>query len=242
MTTVVEKEVLTDTWKSILEPVFENIEIKIVSKDTNSKSYSFLVEFKSKLGKRKINWIYVKLNQENQLSISYSKLDAKETRRLLSGITDVILDHIEHLDPSFLLMKTFGTVKFPALYLNKEEREVKKTRPPGVKKADILAKKSKILAFFEELKTKKLPVCEPDKWNDERRVFQVGGTGSKYLAEVLLELGIVKDFRKWDKCYAVNFNHEHYASSYYSVLDEWEEFVKKEIGFSRCYIHIYYID
>lgn len=241
MMTDVEKEVLTDTWKLILEPIFENIEIK-VSKDTNSKSYSFLVEFKSKLGKRKINWIFVKIDHENQLSISYSKLDAKETRRLLSGLTDVILEQIEHLDRSFLLTKTFGTVKLPALYLNKEEREAKKTRPPSVKKADIIAKKGKILAYFEELKTKALPVYKPDHINDERKVFLIGGAGSKHLADVFVELGIATGFSKWDKSYNVDFNHEHYESSYYSVLYEWEEFVKKEIGLYKSYVYTYYVN
>lgn len=244
MITDVEKEVLLDTWKLILEPAFENIEIKTVTKGTDSVrlSYSIFVEFKSKMGKRKLNWINVKVNRENQLSITYTNIDTKETRRLLSAMTDVILEQIEHLNPSFLLMKTFGTVELPATYLNKETREAKKTRPTGVKKADIVAKKSKILAYFEELKTKTLPVYEPDRFNDERRVFLIGGGGSKYLAEVFVELGIATGFRKWDKSYKVDFKHEHYNSSYYSVLDEWEEFVKKEVGLSSCYVHTYYID
>lgn len=244
MITDVENEILIDTWKLILEPVFENIEIYEVSKRTKTVilSYYFSFDFTTKLGKRKHNWIYVNVTRENQLSITYSNIDTNETIRLVSAMTDVILEHIEHLNPSFLLMKTFGTVKLPASYLNKEKRDAKKTRPPGVKKADILDKKGEILAFFEELKTKTLPVCEPDHFNDERRVFQLGGTGSKYIAELFLELGIAKDPGKWGKYYTLSFHPEHYVSSYYSVMDEWQTFVKKEIGLSQCSIHIYYLD
>jgi hypothetical protein len=232
---------LLETWTPLFEE-FKNVQLINVgqrSKTETRLEYWFALKATTQRGVQKILNINV-ISFKSQLKINFSDVNTKELLILLSEITDKIVENIDLLNPSFSMIVTFGQVTYPYYYRSKEQRETKRTRPSGVKKADILLKKDKILSFFNELRTKQLPERTPHY--DERRVFQIGGTGAKYLVELLIELGIAKDPGKWGSYHTIKFYPEHYVSSLYPVMDEWEKFIRNEIGLQKCFVHIYYVD
>lgn len=233
---------MIDTWNPIFA-TYENVRLMSVGeKEQKSRmDYWFSFFVTSKRGKQMHCRIaFSKPFKQNKLTFVFSDTKSKEMSFLLSELTEVIIEHIELLDPSLTMITTFGQIEFPYSYRNKEKREEVKVKRTGVKKADILAKKDTILSFFNELKTKDLPEIKPGY--DERRVFQIGGGGAKYLIELLIELGIASDPGKWGSYYTIRFNPDHYEATYYSVMDEWEEFIKKIIGLEKCFVHCWYMD
>lgn len=242
MTTVTGRNTeLRDIWKIIFN-TYDNVELNNVSpaspNSSVEKGYSFSFTITTKKGKQNMATIRI-WTIKGQLNLHFSDGYAtKEMIDLLSALSDKVLENLEYLDPSFCILKTFGSVIMPFGYRIRGKE--KKQTNSGVKKEEILGKEKEIIAFFNELKTKELPVRTIHQ--DERRIFRVGGRGSKYLVDFFLKLGIAKEIGKWDSYHTMRFESTHYKSPLYSVMDEWESFIQNKIGLKKCSVHTWYID
>lgn len=241
-TTATAQNEMVDIWNPIFS-TYENVKLMSVGQKEQKfrMDYWFSLFVTTKRGKQFMPRIsFSKSFKENKLTFAFSDTKSKEMLFLLSELTEVIVEHIELLDPALTMITTFGQIEYPYSYRSKEKREEVKVKRTGVKKSDILAKKETILSFFNELKTKDLPEIKPGY--DERRVFQIGGGGAKHLIELLIELGIASDPGKWGSYHTIRFNPDHYTGTYYAIMDEWEEFIRKTIGLEKCFVHCWYMD
>ncbi|MGF7535800.1 hypothetical protein AAGG74_19265 [Bacillus mexicanus] len=236
-----EKDSLTLMWTKVFE-YYPNVQLlKVRNFDDSLKNdfnFGFFFGITTKRGKFNFVGFTLKL-KKNTISIRSSASPTKEMRLIISELIDKTLENIDLLNPSYLLVNMFGKKVYPPFYIPKDKR-ISKKRKSGVKKADILTKKEEILDFHSLLKTKtfKNRVYHPDEF----RAFLVGGFGAKHLADLLLSLGIVKKIDKWDNYHKIEFNVDDYVGDLYSVMDEWENFIRKEIGLKKCYVHTWYMD
>lgn len=240
------KEVLSSTWKEMFKK-HENIISLDVSKQEfqTGFGYSFYLRVNTKKGKLIHFYFKVMKYQRNSfLTVEVSNnLKTKELIVLRSELIDIVMENLDRLDDTLLMIQTFSTTSYPdGPYWSKERRQndAQKKRRSGMTKAEILEKKDEILAFYEEVKNKNLPDDPLDQLNYESRVFCMEGTGANQLLKVLVELGIAEEGRKFGKSYSPNFKTEGYKSTYLAIMNAWETFLQKTFKPIRIYIHTWY--
>lgn len=237
-----EPDSLTLLWTKMFED-YPNVQLLKVNHfvDPHSKNREccdFGFGITTKRGKFNCIYFSIKLEKNIIFIRSFASL-TKEMSLIISELIDKVLDNIDLLKSSYMLVNMFGKKVYPSFYIPKNKR-IEKKRNLGVKKTDILAKKAEILDFYALLRTKTFPKRSYDP--DEFRVFLVGGFGAKHLADLLLSLGIVKKIGKWDNYHKIEFNVDNYVGDLYSVMDEWENFIRTEIGLRKCFVHTWYMD
>ncbi|MED2737751.1 hypothetical protein [Bacillus toyonensis] len=248
MTTAINntKEVLSTTWKEMFKQ-YENIHsVEVTGKEFQTGfGYGFYLRAYTKKGKLVHFFFNVrKYQRDSHITVEVSdNLKTKELIVFRSELIDIVMENLDRLDNTLLMIQTFSTTSYPdGPYWSKERRQAdtQKTRRKGMTKAEILEKKDEILAFYKEVKNKDLPDNPLDQRNYESRVFCMDGTGANQLLKVLVELGIAEEGRKFGKSYSPNFITEGYKSTYLAIMDAWEAFLQKTFKPIRIYIHTWY--
>lgn len=236
MNDIVSYKLLKRSWEQKLADM-ENTKLEGVwrEEDKNPLAYTFCFKLVTQRGKEQI--VFVSLTEyKGKLQVGFtSKLNTKELLNRTSRLVDLILDNVNLLHNAFDELKKVE-IMYPKHYISKSVLEERKNESKGVKVSDIKNKKELIVNFFEELKCKKLP--EANYSDDERRSFEIRGRGSTNLGKLLVELGIAKKFNQTtvSKSYhTIYFKDDCYDSHIYAVLDQWENFIRNEIGFRDCY-------
>ncbi|MGN5651155.1 hypothetical protein [Bacillus sp. Brlt_9] len=235
MTTAInnKQEVLTTTWNEMFKQ-YENIfSLEVIQQDFKSGyGYRFYLRVYTKKGKLIHFFFYIKKYQKDSF-ITVEASDNIKTKELIvlrSELIDIVMENLDRLDNTLLMIQTFSTTKYPdGPYWSKERRAKSENakRRKGVTKAEILEKKEEILAFYEEVKKKDLIETPLDLFNYEGRAFCMSGSGTKQLVEVLTDLGIVNKCDFFGKAYSPVFNTEGYKSSYLAIMDAWSTFLAK---------------
>lgn len=241
MSDIVSYKLLKRSWEQTLGNV-ENTELEGVwREDKNTLAYTFCFKLVTQRGKEQIVFVYFS-EYKGKLQVGFSsKLSTKELLNRTSRLVDLIVDNVNLLHKAFDELKKVE-IMYPNHYISKSVLEERKNESKGVKVSDIKYKKELIVNFFEELKCKKLP--EANYSDDERRSFEIRGRGSTNLGKLLVELGIAKEFNatKASKSYhTIYFKDDCYNSHLYAVLDQWESFIRNEIGFQDCFSSRYFI-
>jgi len=242
MKDTVSYELLKRNWEQTLGDM-ENTKLEGVwrEEDKDPLAYTFCFKLVTQRGKGQI--VFVSLSEyKGKLQVGFtSKLNTKELLNRTSRLVDLILDNVNLLHKAFDELKKVE-IMYPKHYISKSILEERKNESKGVKVSDIKNKKELIVNFFEELKCKELPKVNYS--DDERRSFEIRGRGSTNLGKLLVELGIAKEFNatKASKSYhTIYFKDDCYNSHLYAVLDQWESFIRNEIGFQDCFSSRYFI-
>ncbi|MED2737749.1 hypothetical protein [Bacillus toyonensis] len=240
----VEKNNRVVMWKQLLMS-FENVKINTI--DFNDENLS-RIYFRLQLH------IYTKKGAFVNTTITFTKtilsenysvlfgteIKTKELKILASEMVDAILNNIEHIHPSLVLITAFSEIKYPDSYLAIEERHKKVVRRKGITKAEVLARKDDIISFYEKIKKEDLPERPIDEFNDERRSFKIAGPGTKHLINLLTELEIVEDNSSYGSSHTVYFQSKSYKSSYLAIMDAWETYLSSIFKPVSIYVHTWY--
>lgn len=222
----------------------ENVKLEGLWKDTSKLNlyYKFYFELTTKRKQKVI--AHISLSEyKGSLQVGFStQKKTQELHKLASGLVDKIVNEVEYLDTILGELKEVNPVLYPKHYISKSILEERKNESKGIRVSSIRDKKELIVNFFEELKCKKLP--EVNYSDNERRSFEIRGRGSTNLGKLLVELGIAKEFKatKVSKSFhTIYFKDDCYNSHLYTVLDQWESFIRNEIGFQDCFSSRYFV-
>lgn len=240
----VEDNNRVETWKQLLMS-FENVKINTINfNDENLSQIYFRLQLH--IYTKKGTFVNTTITfTKTILSDNYSvifgiEIKTKELKILASEIVDVIMNNIEHIHPSLVLITAFSEIKYPNEYLPIENRYKKVERRKGITKAEVLAKKNEIIAFYEKIKNEDLPERPIDEFNDERRTFKINGPGTKHLINLLTELDIVENNSSYGSSHAIYFKSKGYKSSYLAIMDAWEKYLSSIFKPLSIYVHSWY--